>query len=131
MEYSRYTLFLLPIIKHTKNLYASVIRVGLASRLVTCRLWPRLDGIHLRSLAISAPSCRCFARHRNAALYGTTHHHGSCAAARAGHEDSVGSCRDSMYVLPSMQHYFMRDGAYFSFLVLLNIISTVEIGACF
>ena len=115
MAYPRYTLFFLPIIKHTKNLHASVsTNISLPSRLVTCRHWRRLHSIHLRSLATAAPSCRCFARHRGAALYGTAHHHGSCAAARAGHEESVGSCRDSMYILPSTEHYYMSDGADFS-----------------
>ncbi len=93
-----YPLSLLPIIKHTKNLHASVI--GLASRLVTCRLRPHLPGIHLNSLAISATSHRCLNRNRGVALYCTAHH-GNCAAACAGHKETVGSRRDNVYVLPS------------------------------
>src|SRR6266851_3611794 len=99
MEYPPYTLSLLPIIKHTKNLHASVI--GLASRLVTCRLRPHLPGVHLSSLAIAATSPRCLNRNRGVALYCTAHHHGNCAAACPGHEEAVGSCRDNVYVLPS------------------------------
>jgi hypothetical protein len=36
---------------------------------------------------------------------------------------------DSMYVLPFTESYNMSDGADFFLLVLLNIISTVEVGA--
>jgi hypothetical protein len=99
MAYPPYPLSLLPIIKHTKNLYASVI--GLASRLVTCRPRPHLPGIHLSSLAIAATSHRCLNRDRGVALYCTTHHHGNCAAACAGCKETVGSRRDNVYVLPS------------------------------
>ena len=99
MAYPPYPLSLLPIIKHTKNLHASVI--GLASRLVTRWLRPHLPGIHLNSLAISATSHRCFNRNRGVALYCTAHHHGNCAAACAGHKETVGSRRDNVYVLPS------------------------------
>src|SRR6266851_9051473 len=110
MAYRQYTLLFLPIVKRPKNTHAQrpyvTTNIGLPSRLVTCRLWPRIHCIHLRSLTIAAPSCRCFACHRGAALYSTTHYHGSCVAALAGYEESVDSCRDSMYVLPSME----RDG---------------------
>ena len=99
MAYPPYTLSLLPIIKHTKNLHASVI--GLAFRMVTRRLRPHLPGIHLNSLAISATSHRCLNRNRRVALNCTAHHHGNCAAACAGHKETVGSCRDNVYVLPS------------------------------
>ena len=99
MAYPPNPLSLLPIIKHTKNLHASVI--GLASRLVTCRLRPHLLGLHLNSLAISATSHRCLNRNRGAALYCTAHHHGNSAAACAGCKETVGSRRDNVYVLPS------------------------------
>ena len=90
-----------PDLKTPKKVHASVTtNIGLTSRLVTYRLWPHLRGIHLDIFATAASSRRRFARHRGAALYCAAHHHGNCAAAHAGHEETVGSRGDNMYVLP-------------------------------
>ena len=91
-----------PDLKTPKKVHASVTtNIGLTSRLVTHRLWPCLRGIHLGMFATAASSRRRFTRNRGAALYCAAHNHGNCATAHAGHEETVGSRGDNMYVLPS------------------------------
>src|SRR6266851_5678647 len=104
-----------PDCKTPKKVHASVTtNIGLTSRLVTHRLWPRLRGIHLGMFATVASSRRRFARNHGAALYCTAHHHGNCATAHAGHEGTVGSRGDNMYVLPLHLRVRNSDSADFS-----------------
>jgi hypothetical protein len=91
-----------PDLKTPKKVHASVTtNIGLTSRLVTHRLWPCLRGIHLGMFASATSSRRRFARNRGAALCCAAHHNGNCATTHAGHEETVGSRGDNMYVLLS------------------------------
>jgi hypothetical protein len=104
-----------PDFKAPKKAHASVTtNIGPTSRLVTHRLWPCLRGIHLDMFATVASSRRRFARNRGSALYCTAHHYGNCAAAHAGHEETVGSRGDNMYVLPLHGRVRNSDSADFS-----------------
>jgi hypothetical protein len=104
-----------PDFETLKKVHASdATNIGLTSRLVTHRLWPCLRGIHLDVFATAASSRRRFARNRGAALYCAAHHHGNCAAAHAGHEETVGSRGDNMYVLPLHGRVRSSDSADFS-----------------